>query len=108
MELKFFKNSYFEQLFENLRPKLQYSKTRFFVTSHFSTLFHQLGKATKEYTEELICIFCEPSLPVMANIFCCFASHTKNDQQILRLKFPDFYLISVTDLEKFPVVHCQF
>ena len=39
MELKFVTNSYFKQLFQNLRPKLQYSKNRFFVTSHFGTLF---------------------------------------------------------------------
>ena len=39
MELKFVTNSYFKQLFHNLRPKLQYSKNRFFVTSHFGTLF---------------------------------------------------------------------
>ena len=38
MELKFFSTSYFKQLFQNLRPKLQYSKNRTFVTSHFGTL----------------------------------------------------------------------
>ena len=38
MELKFANNSYFKQLFQNLRPKLQYSKNRIFVTSHFGTL----------------------------------------------------------------------
>ena len=38
MELKFVNDSYFKQLFQNLRPKLQYSKNRTFVTSHFSTL----------------------------------------------------------------------
>ena len=39
MELKFVNNSYFKKLFQNLRPKLQYSKNRIFVTSHFGTLF---------------------------------------------------------------------
>ena len=38
MELKFVNSSYFKQLFQNLRPKLQYSKIRIFVTSHFGTL----------------------------------------------------------------------
>ena len=38
MELQFVNNSYFKQLFQNLRPKLQYSKIRIFVTSHFFTL----------------------------------------------------------------------
>ena len=38
MELKFVNNSYFKQLFQNLRPNLQYSKNRIFVTSHFGTL----------------------------------------------------------------------
>ena len=39
MELKFVTNSFFKQLFQNLRPKVQHSKNRFFVTSHFGTLF---------------------------------------------------------------------
>ena len=38
MELKFVTYSYFKQLFQNLRPKLQYSKNRIFVTSHFGAL----------------------------------------------------------------------
>ena len=38
MELKFVNNSYFKQLFQNLRPKLQYFSNRIFVTSHFGTL----------------------------------------------------------------------
>ena len=38
MELKFAINGYFKQLFQNLKPKLQYSKNRIFVTSHFGTL----------------------------------------------------------------------
>ena len=38
MELKFVNASYFKQLFQNLRPKLQFSKHRIFVTSHFGTL----------------------------------------------------------------------
>ena len=38
MELKFVNKSYFKQLFQNIRPKLQYSKNRIFVTSHFGTL----------------------------------------------------------------------
>ena len=38
MELKFASNSYFKQLFQNLRPKLQYSKNTIFVTSHIGTL----------------------------------------------------------------------
>ena len=41
MELKFVNNSYFKQFFQNLRPKLQYSKNRFFVTSHFGTLLNE-------------------------------------------------------------------
>ena len=45
MELKFVTNSYFKQLFQNLRPKLQYSKYRIFVTSHFGTLLYlQYGR----------------------------------------------------------------
>ena len=39
MELKFVNTSYFKQLFQKLRPKLQYSKNRIFVTSHFATLY---------------------------------------------------------------------
>ena len=39
MELKFDNDSYFKQLFQNLRPKLQNSKNRIFVTSDFGTLF---------------------------------------------------------------------
>ena len=35
MELKFVNISYFKQLFQNIRPKLQYSKNIIFVTSHF-------------------------------------------------------------------------
>ena len=42
MELKFVNTSYFKQLFQNLRPKLQYSKNRIFVTSHFGTLCRAL------------------------------------------------------------------
>ena len=42
MELKFVNNSYFKQLFQNLRSKLQYSKNRIFVTSHFGTLLRPL------------------------------------------------------------------
>ena len=42
MELKFFTNSYFKQLFQNLKPKLKYSKNRIFMTSHFGTLFEKL------------------------------------------------------------------
>ena len=38
MELKFVNNCYLKQLFQNLRPKLKYSKNRIFVTSHFGTL----------------------------------------------------------------------
>ena len=40
MELKFVNSSYFWQLFQNLRPKLQNSKNRIFVTSHFGTLLN--------------------------------------------------------------------
>ena len=43
MELKFVTNSYFKQLFQNLKPKLQYSKNRSFMTSYFGTLFMYLG-----------------------------------------------------------------
>ena len=39
MELKFVMNRYFKQLFQYLRPKLQYSKNRIFVISHFGTPF---------------------------------------------------------------------
>ena len=39
MELKFVNNSCFKQLFQNLRPKVQHSKNRIFVTSHFGTLW---------------------------------------------------------------------
>ena len=38
MELKFVNNGHFKQLFENLRPKLLYSKNIIFMTSHFGTL----------------------------------------------------------------------
>ena len=38
IELKFVADSYFKQIFQNLRPKLQYSKKKIFVTSHFGTL----------------------------------------------------------------------
>ena len=38
MELKLVNSSYSRQLFQNLRPKLQNSKNRIFVTSHFGTL----------------------------------------------------------------------
>ena len=38
MELKFVNNSHFKQLFQNLRPKLHYSKNIIFVISHFGTL----------------------------------------------------------------------
>ena len=44
MRLKFVNTSYFKQLFQNLRPKLQYSKNRIFVTSHFGTLFKSNAK----------------------------------------------------------------
>ena len=40
MDLKFVSYSYFEQLFQNVRPKLQYSKNRIFVTSHFGILLY--------------------------------------------------------------------
>ena len=40
MELKFVNTTYFKKLFQNLRPKLQYSKNRIFVTSHFGTLLN--------------------------------------------------------------------
>ena len=40
MELKFVIISYFKQLFQNIRQKLQYSKNRIFVTSHFGTLLN--------------------------------------------------------------------
>ena len=33
------RNSYFKQLFQNLRPKSQYSKIRIFLTSHFGALW---------------------------------------------------------------------
>ena len=42
--LKFAADSYFKQLFQNLRPELKYSKNRVFVTSHFGTLL------SKRYT----------------------------------------------------------
>ena len=42
MELKFVNTSYFKQLFQTLRPGLQYSKNGIFVTSHFSTLFRNV------------------------------------------------------------------
>ena len=38
MELIFVNNSYFKQLFQNLKPKLQYSKSKIFMTSYFGTL----------------------------------------------------------------------
>ena len=41
MELKFVNNSYFKQFFQNLRLKLQYSKNRLFMTSHFGTLLNE-------------------------------------------------------------------
>ena len=47
MELKFVNFSYFKQLFQNLRPKLQYSKNRIFVTSHFGTLFRIIAIHSK-------------------------------------------------------------
>ena len=48
MELKFVNNSYFKQLFQNLRPKLQYYKNIIFVTSHFGTLLNEILEGTKE------------------------------------------------------------
>ena len=42
MELKFVNNSYFKKLFQNLRPKLNYSKNIIFVTSHLGTLFSKI------------------------------------------------------------------
>ena len=38
LELKFATNIYFKELFQNLRPRLKYSKNRILVTSCFSTL----------------------------------------------------------------------
>ena len=38
IELKFVNNSYFKELFQNLRPKEKYSKNIILVTSHFGTL----------------------------------------------------------------------
>ena len=48
MELKFVITSYFKQLFQNLRPKLQYSRYRIFVTSHFGTLYSGKNVAKSE------------------------------------------------------------
>ena len=35
-------NSYFKVLFQISKPKLQYSKTRIFVTLHISVLYYRL------------------------------------------------------------------
>ena len=67
MELKFVNNSYFKQLFQNLRLKLQYSKNRTFVTSHFGTLLDDTGLYSIKYATyrmspelewKIFCEFC--------------------------------------------------
>ena len=40
VELKFVTNSTFKEPFRNLRPKLEYSKNRIFVPSHFGTVLY--------------------------------------------------------------------
>ena len=58
MELKFVNTGYFKQLFQNLRPKLQFSrpklqfsKNRIFVTSHFGTLLTKHCKSAENLLE---------------------------------------------------------
>ena len=52
MDLKFVNNSYFEQLFQSLRPKLQYSKNIIFVTSHFGTLLLNIVNFRDKFFEQ--------------------------------------------------------